>query len=95
MDSVRRLGDELLAEGRLKPLYTVYLHRAYAAFLMGAVLSNKVLVERMLRPGKDSVQFRWVPGVMWAVNMGFLVSVRYFDGFRFSAIAPWLAFLDG
>lgn len=151
MDSVRRLGDELLAEGRLKPLYTgssdngviyghallgslpfterladwsdhqwnsfrlnlssvvvfatlhtvasrysvelpemnddffhrciryymgprgyvafqlvmstcfaVYLHRAYAAFLMGALLSNKVLVERMLRPGKDSVQFKWV-----------------------------------
>ncbi|EER04010.1 Glycerol uptake protein, putative [Perkinsus marinus ATCC 50983] len=75
--------------------FAVYLHRAYAAFLMGALLSNKVLVERMLRPGKDSVQFKWVPGIMWAVNMGFLVSVRYFDGFHFSAIAPWLAFLDG
>ncbi|KAF4666108.1 hypothetical protein FOZ61_010210 [Perkinsus olseni] len=156
MDSVRRLGDELLDEGRLKPLYAgslpftdrradwsdpqwnsfrlnlpillvfacthtvlsrfiryytgprgylafqlivgvgyvLYLHRAYAVFLLGAVLANKITVESMLRRGKDSVQFRWVPGTMWAINMGFLVAVRYYDGFRFAAIASWLSFFD-
>ncbi|KAF4663102.1 hypothetical protein FOL47_005901 [Perkinsus chesapeaki] len=55
---------------------------------------NKFLIESMLRKGKNTVEFKWVPAVMWLVNMTFLIAVRYYDGFRFGAIASWLSFLD-
>mmetsp|Transcript_1399 Transcript_1399/g.1197 ORF Transcript_1399/g.1197 Transcript_1399/m.1197 type:complete len:99 (+) Transcript_1399:142-438(+) len=49
--------------------YILYLHRAYSIFLLTALLINKLLIESMLRKGKNTVEFKWVPAVMWLIHI--------------------------